>query len=80
MTGRIGHGADKPWSWVEVEHLRWLANHSFSGRQAAEKLGRSLPAVQHKASYLGVKFQRKGGAPVGNTNGKHTWFQPKAAE
>lgn len=48
------HNAD--WSRFDVMRLRKLAADGVSGREAAERLGRSHGAVKFKAMVEGVRF------------------------
>jgi hypothetical protein len=50
------------WTDEEVELLRSGAAEGATQAELAEEFGRSLPAVSHKASKLGIRFRR--GRPV----------------
>lgn len=58
MAKRKSSKAGQPWSKDEVKLLKQTFRNTIT-REVAEKLGRSLPSVQAKATELGLRKTKK---------------------
>jgi len=70
--------AGKPFSWSEIEWMRWCSRKRRSSTYIAQTLGRPLGSVRQKLWRLGIPTYQEihlGGAPKGNRNGAVSWFQ-----
>ncbi len=69
----------RPFTWAEIEWMRWCSRKRRSSIYIAETLSRPLGSVRQKLWRLGIPTYQEnfvGGAPRGNRNGASAWFPP----
>ena len=63
---KYNRNSGKGWTKSEISELRSLAKQNTPTRVAALKLGRTLAAVQHKASTEGISLKPTNQRPYGS--------------